>query len=82
MLKTAKILEEKWDSEEIKKREDVVVVMKDYWEWQREQENEIEGWLEIFPYSNCLKDICEGFHCSSELNVCHQHTGYLVIKCP
>lgn len=48
MLRTAKILEEKWDTEEMKKREDVVVVMKDYWEWQREQEKEIEGWLEIF----------------------------------
>lgn len=65
MLRTAKILEEKWDNEEMKKREDVVVVMKDYWEWQREQEKEIEGWLEIFfSYSNYLKVICERFHCS------------------
>lgn len=43
MLKTAKVLEEKWDTEEMRKREDVVVVMKDYWEWQRQQEEEIEG---------------------------------------
>ncbi|XP_071138023.1 coiled-coil domain-containing protein 83-like isoform X1 [Mytilus edulis] len=43
MLKTAKVLEEKWDTEEMRKREDVVVVMKDYWEWQRQQEEEIEA---------------------------------------
>lgn len=43
MLKTAKILEEKWDAEEMRKREDVVVVMKEYWKWQREQEDELEA---------------------------------------
>lgn len=43
MLKTAKILEEKWDAEEMRKREDVVVVMKDCWQWQKEQEDELEA---------------------------------------
>lgn len=47
MLKTAKILEDKWDAEQMRKREDVVVVMKDCWQWQREQEDELEGWYNL-----------------------------------
>lgn len=43
LLEQAKIADQYFSEEEIKRREDVILCMKDKWDRQRELEREIEG---------------------------------------